>query len=153
MTESLWNSNHDVSSKSPEVPVKPVQRKEIVELYLNAPCDSVAKIYEFASLRLLFYYKVITRLISAQVYGGVDITSPLLLRLCHSQTEPQSYVSAGNDVVFQFVSDISNTGRGFNATYRTIDAGAPAPSPTHTHTHTHGGPEKKPHLAKVTITA
>jgi len=58
-----------------------------------------------------------------QIYGGVDVSAPQLVRLCHTQTEPQVYLSTGNNVVVQFVSDISNSGRGFRATYHTVDGG------------------------------
>ena len=58
-----------------------------------------------------------------QIYGGVDLTSHQLMRLCHTQTQPQVYLSTGNSIVVQFVSDISNAGRGFNATYHTVDGG------------------------------
>ena len=58
-----------------------------------------------------------------QIYGGVDLTSHQLVRLCHTQTRPQVYISTGNNVVIRFVSDVSNSGRGFNATYRAIDGG------------------------------
>ena len=58
-----------------------------------------------------------------QIYGGVDLSAPQLVRLCHTQTEPQVYLSTGNNVVVQFVSDISNSGRGFRATYHTVDGG------------------------------
>jgi len=51
------------------------------------------------------------------------LTSHQLVRLCHTQTQPQVYLSTGNSIVVQFVSDISNAGRGFNATYHTVDGG------------------------------
>jgi len=65
----------------------------------------------------------------AQIYGGVDLTSHRLVRLCHTQTQPQVYLSTGNSIVVQFVSDISNAGRGFNATYHTVDGGKITESP------------------------
>jgi len=62
-------------------------------------------------------------MIMLQIYGGVDVSSHELARLCHTQTQPQVYTSTGNNVLIRFVSDISNTGRGFNATYQTVDLG------------------------------
>ena len=59
----------------------------------------------------------------SQIYGGVDLTSYEMVRLCHTQTQPQVYLSTGNSIVMQFISDISNSGRGFNATYQTVDEG------------------------------
>ena len=58
------------------------------------------------------------------------MTSPVLALLCHTQTAPQVYLSTGNNVVLRFVSDISNTGRGFNATYQQVDGGSLTPHPS-----------------------
>jgi len=54
----------------------------------------------------------------------MDLSSPQVLRLCHTQSSPQTYLSTGNSIVVRFVSDDSNTGKGFNATYQAIDGGS-----------------------------
>lgn len=58
-----------------------------------------------------------------QIYGGLDQTSPLLSTLCHTQDTAQVLTSTGNNMVVRFFSDVSNSGRGFNASYTSIAGG------------------------------
>ncbi|XP_033761795.1 cubilin-like [Pecten maximus] len=58
-----------------------------------------------------------------EIYGGMDSASPLLMTLCHTQTQPQVYTATGNQMFIRFRSDISVPGRGFHASYRSLLGG------------------------------
>ncbi|XP_069122184.1 cubilin-like [Argopecten irradians] len=58
-----------------------------------------------------------------EIYGGMDNTSPLLASLCHTQSQPQVFTATGNQMFVRFRSDISITGRGFHASYRSLPGG------------------------------
>ncbi|XP_021357124.1 cubilin-like [Mizuhopecten yessoensis] len=58
-----------------------------------------------------------------EIYGGMDSASPLLITLCHTQTQPQVFTSTGNQMLIRFRSDVSISGRGFHASYRSLPGG------------------------------
>ncbi|KAF0296268.1 Cubilin [Amphibalanus amphitrite] len=55
---------------------------------------------------------------SLKVYGGPDVTAPLLVSLCHHQASSTVVTSQGNTMLVRFSSDSSVTGTGFHARYR-----------------------------------
>lgn len=58
-----------------------------------------------------------------KIFGGNDITSPLLLHLCHSMRAGTSIQSQGNHITLHFFSDYSLHGKGFSGNYHTIEGG------------------------------
>nr|CAD7261777.1 unnamed protein product [Timema shepardi] len=57
-----------------------------------------------------------------RVYGGPDDTAPLLGELCTNQKVPIKYTSSGENMYIRFISDSSIAGRGFRASYKTVDS-------------------------------
>lgn len=55
------------------------------------------------------------------VYNGRSANEMELSKICH-QKKPTVISSSGNNMFVQFASDISNQGKGFYATYKTIDS-------------------------------
>ncbi|XP_043273312.1 cubilin-like [Venturia canescens] len=54
------------------------------------------------------------------LYGGADESAPKLIELCHIE-KPVKFTSPTNKLFVKFVSDFSFSGRGFKATYKTVD--------------------------------
>ncbi|KAI0233511.1 Cubilin [Lamellibrachia satsuma] len=60
---------------------------------------------------------------SLEIYGGHADTSPLLTRLCHTQTTGQKVTSTGNHMFVRYRTDGMQSGRGFHASYKAISGG------------------------------
>ncbi|XP_048238874.1 cubilin-like [Haliotis rufescens] len=58
-----------------------------------------------------------------EVFGGPDLSSPRLTRLCHRQTTHQIVTSTGNTMLVRFKSDSSVSGTGFSAFYQALNGG------------------------------
>ncbi|XP_074652971.1 cubilin-like [Tubulanus polymorphus] len=58
-----------------------------------------------------------------EIFGGPDMTSPLISKLCHKTTQSQMIMTSGNNMYVRFKSDRSQSGKGFKATYQVIDGG------------------------------
>nr|CAD7596895.1 unnamed protein product [Timema genevievae] len=56
------------------------------------------------------------------VYGGPDDTAPLLGELCTNQKSTVKYTSSGENMYLRFISDSSFVGKGFRASYKTVDS-------------------------------
>ena len=59
-----------------------------------------------------------------QVHGGIDSSGPMLAQICHRQTEPLTISSTGNTMFIRFRTDLSSSGRGFQAYYETSEQGS-----------------------------
>ncbi|CAG2062890.1 unnamed protein product [Timema podura] len=59
---------------------------------------------------------------SSVVYGGPDDTAPLLGELCTNQKSTVKYTSSGENMYLRFISDSSFVGKGFRASYKTVDS-------------------------------
>nr|CAD7455080.1 unnamed protein product [Timema tahoe] len=59
---------------------------------------------------------------SGRVYGGPDDTAPLLGEICTNQKSIVKYTSSGENMYLRFVSDSSFVGKGFRASYKTVDS-------------------------------
>lgn len=55
------------------------------------------------------------------VYDGFDTRNKLLRKLCKSLSEPLNIFSTGNGLVVELQTSFANTGKGFFASYSTID--------------------------------
>ncbi|KAM3593822.1 uncharacterized protein V6R79_022582 [Siganus canaliculatus] len=62
-----------------------------------------------------------------EVYGGPDLSSPRLVRLCSTTSSPMSVSSTGNLLTVRFKSDSSTSGRGFNASWTEMQGGCGGP--------------------------
>ncbi|XP_078582053.1 cubilin-like isoform X2 [Branchiostoma floridae x Branchiostoma japonicum] len=60
-----------------------------------------------------------------EVYGGPDLDSPQLSRICQNNdfAQEMQLSSTGNAMVVRFVTDQSVSGRGFNASYTAVQGG------------------------------
>ncbi|XP_028288640.1 cubilin [Parambassis ranga] len=62
-----------------------------------------------------------------EVYGGPDLSSPQLAKLCTTTTTPMSISSTGNRITVRFKSDAYVSGRGFNASWVEVQGGCGGP--------------------------
>lgn len=56
-----------------------------------------------------------------QIYSGRDGSGPQLSQMCHTQ-DKQVVTSTGNSMFLRFESDMAYSGKGFRASYRTVDS-------------------------------
>ena len=57
------------------------------------------------------------------IYGGPDDTAPLLTSLCQQRSQNATTHALGNHMFIRFKSDGSIRGKGFSATYNTVQSG------------------------------
>ncbi|PNF23973.1 hypothetical protein B7P43_G09286 [Cryptotermes secundus] len=58
---------------------------------------------------------------SLTVYSGTDDSGPQLLQMCHT-SDREVLTSSGNSIFVRFKSDITYSGKGFSASYRTVNS-------------------------------
>ena len=56
-----------------------------------------------------------------QIYSGTDGSGPQLSQMCHTH-DRQVVTSSGNSMFVRFTSDMIYSGKGFRASYRTVDS-------------------------------
>jgi hypothetical protein len=56
-----------------------------------------------------------------QIYSGTDDSGPLLSQMCHS-AKSAVLTSSGNSMFVRSQSDYSVTGKGFKASYKTVNS-------------------------------
>jgi len=56
-----------------------------------------------------------------QIYAGTDGSGPQLSQMCHTH-ESTVVPSSGNSMFVRFESDMAYSGRGFRASYKTVDS-------------------------------
>jgi hypothetical protein len=56
-----------------------------------------------------------------QIYSGTDDSGPQLLQMCHSY-DREVLTSSGNSMFVRFKSDMTYSGKGFSASYRTVNS-------------------------------
>jgi len=56
-----------------------------------------------------------------QIYAGTDGSGPQLSQMCHT-LDREVVTSSGNSMFARFVSDMAYSGKGFRASYRTVDS-------------------------------
>ncbi|KAM9333329.1 LOW QUALITY PROTEIN: cubilin [Pholidichthys leucotaenia] len=62
-----------------------------------------------------------------EVYGGPDLSSPQLAKLCSTTSDPMQVSSTGNMLTVRFKSDAYVSGRGFNASWVEVPGGCGGP--------------------------
>jgi hypothetical protein len=56
-----------------------------------------------------------------QIYSGTDDSGPQLSQMCHAG-EREVLTSIGNSIFVRFKSDMAYSGKGFRASYRTVES-------------------------------
>jgi hypothetical protein len=56
-----------------------------------------------------------------QIYSGTDGSGPQLSQMCHTH-DREVVTSSGNSMFVRFESDMLYSGKGFRASYRTVDS-------------------------------
>jgi hypothetical protein len=56
-----------------------------------------------------------------QIYSGTDDSGPQLSQMCHTH-DREVVTSSGNSMFVRFESDMLYSGKGFRASYRTVDS-------------------------------
>ena len=56
-----------------------------------------------------------------QIYSGTDGSGPQLSQMCHTH-DREVLTSSGNSIFVRFESDMAYSGKGFRASYRTVDS-------------------------------
>lgn len=56
-----------------------------------------------------------------QIYSGTDGSGPQLSQMCHTH-DREVVTSSGNSMFVRFESDMAYSGKGFRASYRTVDS-------------------------------
>jgi hypothetical protein len=56
-----------------------------------------------------------------QIYSGTDASGPQLSQMCHAD-KGKVLTSSGNSIFVRFESDMAYSGKGFGASYRTVDS-------------------------------
>uniref|UniRef100_A0A672HTS6 Cubilin (intrinsic factor-cobalamin receptor) n=1 Tax=Salarias fasciatus TaxID=181472 RepID=A0A672HTS6_SALFA len=62
-----------------------------------------------------------------EVYGGPDLSAPVLAKLCSQTLQPMQVSSTGFQITVRFKSDASVSGRGFNASWAEVTGGCGGP--------------------------
>uniref|UniRef100_A0A671XF39 Cubilin n=1 Tax=Sparus aurata TaxID=8175 RepID=A0A671XF39_SPAAU len=62
-----------------------------------------------------------------EVYGGPDLSAPVLAKLCSTTSSPMLVSSTGNLITVRFKSDAYVSGRGFNASWAEVQGGCGGP--------------------------
>jgi hypothetical protein len=56
-----------------------------------------------------------------QIYSGTDDSGPQLSQICHTN-DKEVVTLSGNSMFVRFQSDMANSGKGFKASYRTVNS-------------------------------